>query len=81
MQNVIGTTKPIEIPAELKYKLKLNTNYTLFALPSDILDKYAVDSFEIIIDSDNKIKLVGPKVNRTSGPTSTPATEVDAIDN
>jgi len=69
MTKIIGTVKPFEIPAELKYKLKLNTNYTLFALPSDILDKYAIEYFQIIKNSDNKIMLVSPEPG-SEGPTT-----------
>ena len=69
MQNVIGTTKPIEIPAELKYKLKINGDYSFIAIPTDVLDKYGVDSFEITIDSNNKMVLVVPR-HGSEGPTT-----------
>jgi len=77
---IIGSTKPYALAEKAKSILKINGDYSFIAIPTDVLEKYAVDSFEIIIDSDNKIKLVGPIVNRP-GPTPTPATEVDVIDN
>jgi len=59
---IIGTTRAFPLAEKAKSILKINGDYSFIAIPTDVLDKYGVDSFEITIDSDNKMVLVGPKV-------------------
>jgi len=64
--------KPSKLSEFFKSVLKLDDNSYWFNLPSKFFEELGIDSydieFEFMIDSDNKINLVGPKVNR-QGPT------------
>ncbi len=74
---VIATVAVHTIDNETKNLLKIKGDFSLIALPNELLEKHKVKEFDII-DSDNKIILVGPKVNRT-GPTTNPT--VNEVDN
>ena len=67
--------KPEKLNEYLKSVLKIKDDSYWFNLPSKFFENLGIDSydieFEFMIDSDNKIILVGPKVNR-SGPTTNP---------
>ena len=66
--------KPAKLNDYFKSVLKIEDNSYWFNLPPKLFDDLGIDTydieFEFKIDSDNKIVLVGPKVNR--GPTNSP---------
>ena len=53
----MGHTKPYPIPEAVKSILKIHGDFSFFAISTDLVNKYDIESFEII-DSDNKIMLV-----------------------
>ena len=57
MPGLLGTTKLYEITEQAKSILKIHGDFSFFAIPTDLVNKYGIESFEII-DSDNKIMLV-----------------------
>ena len=57
MPGLLGMTKPYEITEQAKSILKIHGDFSFFAIPTELLNKYGIESFEII-DSDNKIMLV-----------------------
>ncbi len=69
----IGHTKLYPIPESVKSILKIHGDFSFFAIPTDLLNKYGIESFEIIKDSD-KIMLVAQKgaeqANESNKPTS-----------
>jgi len=67
MPGLLGTTKLYEITEQVKSILKIHGDFSFFAIPTDLLNKYGVESFDII-DSDNKIMLIGPRI--AQGPTT-----------
>ncbi len=66
---IIGSTKPYALDEKAKSSLKIIGDYSFIAIPTDVLEKYGVDSFDITIDSDNKMVLVGPR-QASEGPTT-----------
>jgi len=64
--------KPSKLDDYTKSVLKIKDDSYWFNLPSKFFEELGIDSydieFEFMIDSDNKIMLVGPKVNH-QGPT------------
>jgi len=65
--------KPYEITEQAKSILKIHGDFSFFAIPTDLLNKYGIESFEII-DSDNKIMLIGSRIAQdpiTEKPTPT----------
>ena len=65
MPGIIGMTKPYEITEQAKSILKIHGDFSFFAISTDLLNKYGIESFDII-DSDNKLKLVARKTETTS---------------
>jgi len=67
--------KPTKLGEFIKSNLKIDDNSYWFNLPSRFFEELGVDpydiEFEIMLNSENKIVLVGPKVNHT-GPTTNP---------
>lgn len=61
MPGLIGTIKLYKITEQAKSILKIHGDFSFFAIPTDLLNKYGVESFDII-DSDNKIMLIGPRI-------------------
>ncbi len=65
--------KPSKLSEFFKSVLKLDDNSYWFNLPSRFFESLGIDSydieFEFMINSDNRIVLVGPRVNHT-GPTT-----------
>jgi len=73
MPGLLGTTKLYEITEQAKSILKIHGDFSFFAIPTDLLNKYGIESFEII-DSDNKIMLIGSRIAQdptTEKPTPT----------
>jgi len=69
----IGHTKLYPIPESVKSILKIHGDFSFFAIPTELLNKYDIESFDII-DSDNKIMLIGSRIAQdptTEKPTST----------
>jgi len=64
MPGLLGTTKLYEITEQAKSILKIHGDFSFFAIPTELLNKYSIESFEII-DSDNKIMLVAHGSERT----------------
>ena len=67
--------KPAKLNEFFKSVLKIEDSSYWFNIPSRLfenlrIDKYEIE-FEFMIDSDNRIVLVGPQVNRES-PTKNP---------
>lgn len=54
---IIGTARAIPLAEKAQSILKINGNYSFFALPTDMLEKYGIDSFDIV-QNQNKIMLV-----------------------
>jgi len=54
---IIGTARAIPLAEKAQSILKINGNYSFFALPTDMLEKYGIDSFDIILNK-NKIMLL-----------------------
>ncbi|KAG2473371.1 MAG: hypothetical protein NPMRTHETA2_1260014 [Nitrosopumilales archaeon] len=54
---IIGTARAIPLAEKAQSILKINGNYSFFALPTDVLEKYGIDSFDIV-QNQNKIMLV-----------------------
>jgi len=61
MSSLLGTTKLYEITEQAKSILKIHGDFSFFAIPTDLLNKYGIESFEII-NSDNKIMLIGSRI-------------------
>jgi len=57
----IGHTKPYPIPESVKSILKIHGDFSFFAISTELLNKYDIESFDII-DSDNKIMLIGSRI-------------------
>ena len=53
---IIGTARAVPLAEKAQSILKINGNYSFFALPTDMLEKYGIDSFEII-QNEGKILL------------------------
>jgi len=73
MPGLLGMTKPYEITEQAKSILKIHGDFSFFAIPTDLLNKYGIESFEIIKDSD-KIMLIGSRIAQdpiTEKPTPT----------
>ena len=49
---IIGTVRAVPLAERAQSILKINGNYSFFALPTDMLEKYGIDSFEIIQNED-----------------------------
>jgi len=64
MPGLLGTTKLYEITEQAKSILKIHGDFSFFAIPTDLLNKYGIESFDII-DSDNKIMLVAHGTEQT----------------
>lgn len=60
---IIGTARAIPLAERAQSILKINGNYSFFALPTDMLKKYGIDSFDIILN-ENKVMLVGPSITK-----------------
>ena len=58
---IIGTARAVPLAERAQSILKINGNYSFFALPTDMLEKYGIDSFDIILNED-KILLIGPRI-------------------
>ena len=58
---IIGTARAVPLAEKAQSILKINGNYSFFALPTDMLEKYGIDSFDIILN-ENKIMLIGPGI-------------------
>ncbi len=75
--------KPSKLSEFFKSVLKLDDNSYWFNLPSRFFENLDIDSydieFEIMINSDNRIVLVGPKVNHTGPTTNHLHTEIPNI--
>ena len=56
---IIGTTKALPLAERAQSILKVNGNFSFFAIPTPILEKYGIDSFDIILN-ENKIMLLAP---------------------
>ena len=54
---IIGTARAYALAEKAQSILKINGNYSFFAIPTSMLDKYGIDSFDIILN-ENKIKLL-----------------------
>ena len=54
---IIGTVRAIPLAEKAQSILKINGNYSFFALPTDLLEKYGIDSFNIILN-ENKVMLL-----------------------
>jgi len=73
MPGLLGMTKPYEITEQAKSILKIHGDFSFFAIPTELLNKYGIESFEIIKDSD-KIMLIGSRIAQdpiTEKPTPT----------
>ena len=66
---IIGNARAIPLAEKVQTILKINGNYSFFALPTDMLEKYGIDSFDIILN-ENKIMLKAP--NGTEPATDNP---------
>ena len=62
---ILGYAKTFEIDEKIKSILRIKDNYSFFAIPSDILEKFKAKRFDII-DSDNELMLVARKTEQTS---------------
>ena len=71
MPGLLGTTKLYEITEQAKSILKIHGDFSFFAIPTDLLNKYGIESFDII-DSDNKIILVAHGTERAGTENHTP---------
>lgn len=70
MKELGYTIKPSKLGEFFKSVLKIKDDSYWFNIPSKLfenlrIDKYEIE-FEFMIDSDNRIVLVGPQVNRES---------------
>ena len=54
---IIGTVRAVPLAEKVQSVLKINGNYSFFALPTDLLEKYGIDSFDIILN-ENKVTLL-----------------------
>lgn len=54
---IIGTARAIPLAERVQSILKINGNYSFFALPTDMLEKYGIDSFDIILNENKKVSL------------------------
>lgn len=66
---IIGTVRAIPLAEKAQTILKINGNYSFFALPTDMLEKYNVDSFDIILNED---KILLKAANGTEPTTDNP---------
>ena len=71
MPGIIGMTKLYEITEQAKSILKIHGDFSFFAIPTDLLNKYGIEFFDII-DSDNKIMLVAHGTEQTGTENHTP---------
>ena len=72
---IIGTTRALPLPERAQSILKVNGNYSFFAIPTPMLEKYGIESFDII-QNKNKIMLLA--TNGTEQATDNPTiNEVD----
>ena len=62
---ILGSSKTFEIDDKIKSILRIKDNYSFFAIPNEILEKFKVKGFDII-DSDNELMLVARKVEQTN---------------
>lgn len=68
---LIGTVRAIPLAEKTQSILKINGNYSFFALPTDMLEKYGIDSFNIILNED---KIMLKATNGTEPTTDNPTT-------
>ena len=66
---IIGTARAVPLAEKVQSILKINGNYSFFALPTDMLEKYGVDSFDIILNED---KILLKATNGTEPTTDNP---------
>jgi len=75
---IIGTARAVPLAEKVQSILKINGNYSFFALPTDMLEKYGIDSFDIILN-ENKTEIMLKAPNGTEPTTDNPTiNEVDA---
>lgn len=66
---IIGTVRAIPLAERVQSILKINGNYSFFALPTDMVEKYGLDSLDIILN-ENKVMLLA--ANGTKQATDNP---------
>ena len=54
---LIGTARAIPLAERVQLILKINGNYSFFALPTDMVEEYGLDSLDIILNENNKVSL------------------------
>jgi len=54
---IIGTVRAIPLAEKVQSILKINGNYSFFALPTDMVEKYGLGSFDIILNKNKKVSL------------------------
>ena len=76
---IIGTVRAVPLAERAQSILKINGNYSFFALPTDMLEKYGIDSFDIILN-ENKVMLLATNETEqaTENLTSTKMETADA---
>jgi len=69
---IIGTVRAIPLAEKTQSILKINGNYSFFAIPTSVLEKYGIDSF-VIVQNEDKILLKATNATEptTENPTST----------
>ena len=75
---IIGTARAIPLAERVQSILKINGNYSFFALPTDMLEKYGIDSFDIILN-ENKIMLVAHSVAEQLNESYKPPTSKEVV--
>jgi len=54
---IIGTVRAIPLAERVQSILKINGNYSFFAIPTDLVEKYGLDSFDMILNENKKVLL------------------------
>ena len=77
-EKIIGSTKAIIPPTAAVTSLRIKDNYSFFAIPSEILEKYQVKEFDII-ESDNELMMVARKTEATSESNKPTPTKMEVV--
>ena len=64
---IIGTTRAYALAEKTQSILKINGNYSFFALPTDMLEKYGIHSFDIILNENNLVSLTPNGTEQATG--------------
>ncbi len=75
---LIGTARAVPLAEKAQSILKINGNYSFFALPTDMLEKYGIDSFDIIQKQD-KTTLVAPSGTEQANESHKPSTSKEVV--